>query len=285
MTDPVTGISDSVSVLDSSAKSWYDGLLVGVAHRPGHMGKIGYEYNISYTLSKTLDYSNDDQLENGNKDEQVNLIEGTAGLPKEKGYALADERHRISLYGNISLPYQISIAPIYTFGSGVPADTLLPSTSGVNGSTGARLPLISRNALGRDIKNSDQLNAAIHHWNALPSCPGAYPCNAGGPIADVPAGMDFFSPFSSFDMRLQKIFPVHDRMSIHLIGEVFNLFNEVNVRGSLKENYSGRNISISPLASTTGGVETNFYQAQTVAGGFFGSGGPRAFQFAARFEF
>jgi hypothetical protein len=53
----------------------------------------------------------------------------------------------------------------------------------------------------------------------------------------------------------------------------------------LKENYSGRNISISPLAGTTGGVETNFYQAQTVAGGFFGSGGPRAFQFAARFEF
>lgn len=285
ITDPASGISDSVTFIDSSAKSWYDGLLVSVAHRPVQMGRFGYEYNVSYTLSKTLDYSNDDQLENGNGDEQVNLVQGTAGLRKEKGYALADERHRITLYGNATLPYGFSIAPIYTFGSGVPADTLLPSTSGINGSTGARLPLLSRNALGRSIKNSDQLNAAIHQWNALPSCPGAYPCNAGGPIANVPSRMNFFSPFSSFDMRLQKVFPIHEKMSVHLIGEVFNLFNEVNVRGTLKENYSGRNISISPLASTTGGVESNFYQAQTVAGGFFGSGGPRAFQFAMRFEF
>ncbi len=285
ITDPVSGISDSVTYIDSSAKSWYDGLLVGVAHRPVQMGRFGYEYNISYTLSKTLDYSNDDQLENGNEDEQVNLVEGTGGLRKEKGYALADERHRISLYGNATLPYGFSVAPIYTFGSGVPADTLLPSTSGINGSTGARLPLLSRNALGRNIKNSDQLNAVINRWNALPSCPGAYPCNAGGSIANVPGGMNFFSPFSSFDMRLQKVFPIHDRMSVHLIGEVFNLFNEVNVRGTLKENYSGRNISIAPLTGASDGVETNFYQAQTVAGGFFGSGGPRAFQFAARFEF
>jgi hypothetical protein len=62
------------------------------------------------------------------------------------------------------------------------------------------------------------------------------------------------------------------------------LFIWLMEQGTLKENYSGRNISISPLASTRGGVESNFYQAQAVAGGFFGSGGPRAFQFAMRFE-
>jgi hypothetical protein len=40
---------------------------------------------LSYTLSKTFDYSDDDQLTQNNKDEQVNLAEGTAGLRKEKG--------------------------------------------------------------------------------------------------------------------------------------------------------------------------------------------------------
>ena len=99
ITDPVSGITDSVTILDSSAKSWYDGLLMSVGHREGRVKQVGYEFNISYTLSKTFDYSNDDQLENNNKDEQVNLVEGSAGLRKEKGYALSDERQRITLYG------------------------------------------------------------------------------------------------------------------------------------------------------------------------------------------
>jgi hypothetical protein len=67
ITDPVSGISDSVTFIDSSAKSWYDGLLVSAAHRPIQMGKVGYQYNISYTLSKTLDYSNDVSLKTTTK--------------------------------------------------------------------------------------------------------------------------------------------------------------------------------------------------------------------------
>ncbi len=181
ITDPVSGITDSVTILDSSAKSWYDGLLVSLAHRPASIGRIGYQYNVSYTLSKTFDYSDDDQLENGNKDEQVNLVQGTSGLRREKGYALTDERDRLTLYGEATLPHGFSLAPIYTFGSGVAADTFLPGTaSQVSGAQGSRLPLLPRNALGREIKNSDQLNAVIDQWNALPACPGASPCNAGG---------------------------------------------------------------------------------------------------------
>jgi hypothetical protein len=275
ITDPLSGITDSVTLIDSSAKSWYDGLLVSVGRQSGHIGRVGYNFNASYTLSKTLDYSDDDQLENGNEDEQVNLVEGTSGLRKEKGYALTDERHRLTLYGEAKLPWGISVAPLYTFGTGVPADTFLPSTSGIGGATGSRLPILPRNALAREVKNSDQLNAAIDRWNALPSCPGTYPCNAGGPIAHVPGGINFFSPFSSLDLRIRKDIRLHNSLTLNLIGEGFNLFNEVNVRGTSNANYAGRNISIGSSASAP--IQSNFYQADTIAGGFFGSGGPRPF--------
>jgi hypothetical protein len=283
ITDPLSGISDNITLIQSGAKSWYDGLLVSVAHRQSRIGKISYQYNLSYTPSKTLDYSDDDQLTNGNADEQVNLAEGTAGLRKEKGYALTDEHQRLTLYGDAQLPYGFSIAPIYTFGSGVPADTFIPSTA-VNGASGSRLPLLPRNALGREIQNSDQLNVVINKWNGLPACPSAYPCQAGGPIAKVPSNISFTSPFSSFDLRLRKKFAFGDRASLSLIGEGFNLANQVNIRGSNTANFAGRNISIGP--DTTGtAVQTNFFSPVSVAGGFFGSGGPRAFQFAARVEF
>jgi len=283
ISDPLSGITDSVTILDSSAKSWYDGLLVSAGRRSGHIGRVGYNFNLSYTFSKTFDYSNDDQLENGNKDEQVNLVEGSSGLRKEKGYALTDERHRLTLYGEVMLPYGFSFAPLYTFGSGVPADTFLPGTANISGASGSRLPILPRNALGREVKNSDQLNRVIDRWNALPTCPGTYPCNAGGAIAHVPGGVNFFSPFSSLDLRLRKDIRLRETLTLSLIGESFNLFNQVNVRGTNNANFAGRNISISPAATLA--VQTDFYRADTVAGGFFGSGGPHAFQFAARLEF
>jgi len=283
ITDPVTGISDNITLIQSGAKSWYDGLLVSVAHRQSRIGKVAYQYNLSYTLSKTLDYSDDDQLTNGNADEQVNLAEGMSGLRKEKGYALTDERHRLTVYGDAQLPHGFSLAPIYTFGSGVPADTYIPSTA-INGASGARLPLLSRNAIGREIRNSDQLNAVIDQWNSLPACPGAYPCQAGGSIAKVPSHMSFSSPFSSLDLRVRKKFAFGERVSLNLIGEVFNVANQTNIRGTNTANFSGRNISIGP--DPTGKlVQANFFSPVSVAGGFFGSGGPRAFQLAARLEF
>jgi hypothetical protein len=91
----------------------------------------------------------------------------------------------------------------------------------------------------------------------------------------VPGGINFFSPFSSLDFRLTKDIRLGERMRLSLIGEAFNIFNFTNVRGLSKNSYSGRSIAIGP----------GFYTPQTVAGGFFGSGGPRAFQFAARFDF
>jgi hypothetical protein len=147
--------------------------------------------------------------------------------------------------------------------------------------------LLPRNALGREIKNSNQLNVVIDKWNALPACPVATgACNQGGALAHVPANVNYFSPFSSIDLRLQKAFALRDGISLNLIGEGFNLFNEVNVRGTSNANFAGRNISISSASSFQGApLQANFYKPVSTAGGFFGSGGPRAFQFAVRLEF
>jgi hypothetical protein len=292
ITDPLSGISDSITLLQSQAKSWYDGLIASVEHRPSRIGRVGYQYNISYTLSKTFDYSDDDQL-TASADEQVDLVEGINNLRGEKGYAVTDERHRLTLYGEAQLPWRFSIAPIYTFGSGVPADTFLPGTANIAGASGSRLPLLPRNAIGREIKNSNQLNTVINRWNALPACPAAFPCLAGGTLQTVPSGISFFSPFSSLDLRLKREIGLGEHAKLSLIGEGFNIFNQTNIRGSSAANFAGRNIAISPVVPAQTGpppvpaqtVQTNFYSAVSTAGGFFGSGGPRAFQFAARLEF
>lgn len=289
LTDPLTGISDNITLIQSQANSWYDGLIVSLAHRENRVGPIGYQYNVGYTLSKTLDYSDDDQLTDSNADEQVDLAEGINDLQLEKGYAAADERHYLTAYGDLSLPWRVSLDPLYTFASGVPADTFLPGTA-INGGSGSRLPLISRNALGREIKNSDQLNQVIDRWNALPPCPAAFPCLAGGQLQQVPGGINFSSPFSSLDVRLRKEIPVGDRLTISLMAEGFNLLNQTNILGTTVTNYSGRNISISPYQPAQNGqpaqaVQANFFSPVSTAGGFFGSGGPRAFQLATRIEF
>jgi len=285
VTDPLTGISDNVTEIGSFAKSWYDGLIVSVQHKPAKLGRFSYLYNISYTLSKTLDYSDDDQLTNNNVDEQVNLVEGTTGLAKEKSYAATDERHRLTLYGEVNMPWHFSFAPIYTFGSGVPADTFiagLPLAFDPAQTTPSRLPNLARNALGRSIKNSNQLNQVINAWNALPACPAPAPCHSGPQIADVPAGIDFFSPFSSLDFRLTKEIPLREKLRLSLIGEAFNIFNATNVRGTTNDNFSGRNVTLNPVG---GGSNSQFFAPLSIAGGFFGSGGARAFQFAVRLSF
>jgi hypothetical protein len=291
VTDPLTGISDQVTVATSNAHSWYDGLLVNVQHRPVKVGRVTYLFNASYTLSKTLDYSDDDQVPSFTTVENVNLIEGTVGPQTEKGYGASDERHRLTVYGLIQMPWGFSLAPLYTFGSGVPADTFLPDLNLNGESLPTRLPILGRNSLGRSVRNSTQLNQVINEWNALPACPAPAPCNAGGPLENVPDGINFSSPFNSVDLRLMKDIAIHERYHVDLMAEAFNLFNSVNIRGFTNTSYSGRNISLVPVGTNLpsptnpNGLDTTFFQPVSTAGGFFGSGGPRAFQFAVRFTF
>jgi len=95
--------------------------------------------------------------------------------------------------------------------------------------------------------------------------------------------------FSSLDLRVSKAFKFGERFTIEPIAEVFNLFNVTNVLGVSNVNYSGFSNVLVPDSSDPSNPasrrSSSFGQPVITAGGVFGSGGPRAFQFAARVTF
>jgi hypothetical protein len=80
-------------------------------------------------------------------------------------------------------------------------------------------------------------------------------------------------------MRVTKTFGFNERMKLDLIGEVFNLFNVANLS-------TGGNTAFTlvPEGSSVGTINSITRPTQRTTS-VFGTGGPRAFQFAAKFRF
>ncbi len=263
--NPVVGGPDSVTNLESSVKTKYDGLLLSVEKRFAHR----YQFRASYTLSKAFNYANDDQIPFSNGPLNPN------NLSLEYGPTPNDQRHRFTFSGVWDLPAGIHLAPIFTLASGVPMDILVPGG-------GERIPQLQRNAGGRLFHNGAELNAFLRQINAA----GGF---GGQPLPLVSDSARFSDSFNSFDLRVSKVFRVGERVKIEPLVEVFNLFNITNVLGVSKSNYSGfSNVLVrdSNDPTSVGFLRSSsFGQPVTTAGGVFGSGGPRAFQFAARVTF
>jgi Carboxypeptidase regulatory-like domain/TonB dependent receptor len=267
-------VTDFVSV----GRTWYDALLVSFKKRPGS-GPWRPGFNVSYTLSKTFYEQPDDQVSpSGGSTEDPNIVAmHFNNLKFEKGYSTGDERHRFVLSGNMEVPWKLNVSPIWTWASHVPMDSFVGASL-----NGGRLPNIPRNGLGRQIKDGAALYNAIVAYNALPPCgnPGPVPCNEGAVTPALSQAdfqkIHFGDDFNSFDMRITRTFHLKEPHSLQAIAEVFNLFNITNIRGTTNRNYSGFSNTID---------STGFNRPLETAGKFFGSGGPRAFQFALRYTF
>ena len=249
--NPVVGGPDRVVNLESSVKFFYDGLLLSFEKRFANR----FGFRAAYTLSKALNYANDDQIPFSNGPINSNNVQ------LEYGPTPTDQRHRFTLAGNVELPFGFRFSPIMTFASGVPMDIILPGGQ-------SRIPVLQRNAGGRLFKTVGQLNTFLTAYNAT------LPVASRIPLA--PLNAKFNDTFSSVDLRLSKTFSFKERLRLEPIVEVFNLFNTTNILGTSNTNYSG-------FGNVLG--TSNFGQAITPAGGVFGSGGARAFQLAARFTF
>jgi hypothetical protein len=145
------------------------------------------------------------------------------------------------------------------------------------------LPGINRhNLLGQGLSQS-KLRALVAQYNAWVEAHTRTITNPDGtqsvirprtpfnqiisPIV-LPGRISAGDSFLSQDVRLTKKFHIKEKVTVSLIGEVFNLFNVANLTG-----YS------SVLN------QPNYAQPSARAGQAFGTGGPRAFQVASRVEF
>jgi hypothetical protein len=263
--NPVVGGPDRVVNLESSVKTKYDGLLLSLEKRFSN----GYQFRASYTLSKAFNYANDDQIpfSNGPVD--------PSNMQLEYGPTPNDRRHYFTFSGAVELPYGFQLAPVLTLASGVPMDILLPDAS-------SRVRALQRNAGGRLFKTGAELNSFLQNLNAAGGVNGQ-------PLPLVRDDARFNDNFSSLDLRMSKVFRLGDKARLEPIVEVFNLFNVTNILGVSNVNYSGFSNVLtrdSDNRADPGFLRSSgFGNPVTTAGGVFGSGGPRAFQIAAKFSF
>ncbi|MDQ3665507.1 MAG: TonB-dependent receptor [Acidobacteriota bacterium] len=275
--NPVVGGPETVKNLESSVRTRYDGLLLSFEKRFSNRS----QFRASYTLSKSLNFANDDQIPFSNGPINSN------NLQLEYGPTPNDQRHRFTFSGLFQLPAAVRLAPIFTLASAVPIDILLPDGS-------SRVCELQRNAGARQFHTGAELNAAISQINAAGGslCPNADPSTGFRPRVLLPLVRDDLrlgDNFSSLDLRVSKVFKLGEHLSIEPIAEVFNLFNVTNVLGVSNVNYSGFSNVLVRDSNDPGNLgfqrSSSFGQPVTTAGGVFGSGGPRAFQFAARVTF
>ncbi|MBI4910075.1 MAG: hypothetical protein HY820_41035 [Acidobacteria bacterium] len=162
-----------------------------------------------------------------------------------------------------------------------------------DGTSVFRLPGTRPNTFGRG-QNAADIRRLVDEYNAK------YPAPANALLAQIPRGNrdslgsafpyvvlpPNFSNADSFlthDLRLTRLIRIRDKLPVMIIAEGFNLFNIANLTG-----YSGTLDRVTrPTAAgrQPANPAFNFGQPTGRVNPIFGTGGPRAFQVAARLTF
>jgi hypothetical protein len=298
---PRTAFENSVPYADSSGFSTYKAMLLRLDRRFSG----GFQMTVSYALSRFKAFGGD-TLGLGATLTDLN------DFRKEFGPAGLDRTHRFVVSAIYELPWgrksnspfkrnvvggwQVSL--ISTAFSGQPFSVFLPNFVDLSrsGTFQTYLPGTGEGSLGRSVRSVSALNAIIDAYNASVPTLGepcdvdpTVRCDAGDAsdpnfffhdpivrLAHVPDDTLLGSDsLISQDLRITKTFSFSERFKLDLIGEVFNVFNIANlttggVQGFTLNEEGNTSNPIAPSERTTS---------------VFGTGGPRAFQFAAKFRF
>lgn len=238
-----------ISVHTSSARNHYKALLVKVDKRMSNR----WQMQASYALGS-----------------KVGSNSNTNKLDWFDSWGPSGSRHILNISGEVDLPGRFQVSMISQIST---SDPVNPTVAGVDfngdGTNGDRLPGTTYNQFNRGLGKSDLVRLVAEFNQKFAS-----PNNRTGrgqtiPQIVLPADFRFGDNFFSQDLRVSKIFQLTERSRFTVLGEFFNVFNVANLGGF---SYN--------LAQTA-----TFGQPSSRVDQAFGSGGPRAFQLGARFEF
>jgi len=187
-------------------------------------------------------------------------------------------RHNLTVSGVFDIPGGFQVSVLSTYLSRPPVSPTIAGVdnTGTNVTTGAYTPLLT--LLGRgnaDYLSNDELASLVDEYNntiagtLTPAGAAGVVANQRYPTIRLPDDYDLGDMFSSQDVRVTYTFRLGGRTQLRLIGEVFNIFNVSNL--------TNFNFNLS--------VPGTFGKANQRVGQTFGSGGPRAGQFAVRVSF
>jgi hypothetical protein len=239
-----------ISITRGIGSATYKGLLLRADKRFSH----GLQFLASYAYSSNVGdnfatgFNNDAPLDNwGPLDRDLHHILSLSGLAQlPKGFRMGAFISYIS-----KPPFSAYLGGLDMNGDGT-ADDLLPGTS--------------VNLFNRRLGKAD-LRQLANEFN------GTYAGNKDAqgnfiPAITLPSQFEFGDAFLTQDLRLSRDFVWRDRWRMTLIGEAFNFVNIGNLSGRSGDLFSA-----------------GFGQPTSRVSQVFGSGGPRAFQVAARVSF
>lgn len=255
----------AINVGQSGANFRYTGLHIKLDRRFSK----SYLFTGSYALSKYTGH---------------NGIINYDNLDEADGYQGADRTHKITFSGLWELPQyggdngfvkalanRWSTSLIWQWQSS-PALTMNIGGVDLNGdgTDTLMLPGTTYRTFGRDVTPAELQNLIFQYNQTYPTAVTGKRTTRDQviPVVNLPAGFDNGDTFNSIDIRVTRFIRFTESANLQLIGEVFNVFNVSNLSG-----YNGTLTS------------ANYGLPSTRVGGVFGTGGPRAFQVAAKFTF
>jgi hypothetical protein len=238
-----------IEVQLSAGNSRYTGLLVKLDRRWSRR----FQFVLAYALASSVG---------------LNRVINNDNWFESYGPTASDRRHTLTVSGIVDLPWGFRLSSISTFLSKPPFRAQISGLDlNGDGTINDLLPGTKWNELNRGLGKAD-LRRLVDDYNA--SFAGKRtPTGQVVPRVTLPADFDFGDRFFSTDIRLGKIIRLREQYELNVFGEVFNFLNIANLTGH------GTDLL----------QRSAFGQPANRATQVFGSGGPRAFQLAARFSF
>src|SRR5947209_14901918 len=164
------------------------------------------DFSASYTLQKGISTigSAADELNTANIQDPNNPFDD----PRQLGPNLTtDSRHLINLSATFQLPYGFRVAPIFFFRSALPVNLIDGRDLNLDGDAND----IPATAYGVDSFNAD---TGVTTFKSLGTC------------ATVNCGRGMYQ--TQTNVRVSRVFNLGGHTHVEAIGEIFNLFNDIN---------------------------------------------------------